>query len=86
MGNVDGDERDVGLEVLGRDGGGDRLVGLELDDEVDSLANEVLGVAQGHLRLIPVVDHDQLDVVTLGRALQAGVDLAGERLSWPWAA
>ena len=39
---------------------------------------ELLGVPERDLRLIAVVDDDQLDVFGLRRALQAFVDLAGE--------
>src|SRR5439155_4366130 len=53
--------------------------GLELDDEVHALLDEVLGVAEGDLRLVAVVDDDQLDVLALGRPLQARVNLARER-------
>ena len=45
MGDVDGDEGDARFQVLGRDLGGDGLVGLELDHEIDALAHELLGVA-----------------------------------------
>ena len=83
MGDVDGDKRDVGLEVLRCDGGRDGLVGLELDDEIDVLADELLGVAERDLRLIAVADDDELDVLALGRPQQARVDLAGERAVLP---
>jgi len=54
MGNVDRDERDVGLEVLRCDGGRDGLVGLEFDDEIDVLADELFGDAERDLRLVAV--------------------------------
>ncbi len=78
MGNVDGDERDAGFQVLGGDLGSDGLVGLELDHEVDVFAHELLGVLERDLRLIAVVEDDQLDVFGFGGALEALVHLAGE--------
>src|SRR5581483_8430220 len=54
--NIDGDERDVSLHVLGGDGGRDDFVGLEFDDQVDLFANQVVGAAQSDLGLIAIVD------------------------------
>jgi hypothetical protein len=64
---------------LAADGGGHRFVRLELDDEVHAFADEVLGVAQRDLRLVAVVDDDQLRPFPLRRPLQAGPDFARER-------
>ena len=50
------DQRDVRLAVLGGDDRRDVLVGLELDDEVDLLAHEDVGVALRDLRVVAVVD------------------------------
>ena len=67
-----------GLVIARGDGRRHRLVGLELDHEIDALANQVLGVAERDLRLVAVVDDDQLDLLALGgaqrarRALRAG--------------
>ena len=79
MRDVDGDNRDARLEVARGDLGRDGLVGLELDDEVDVLADEVIGVPKGNPRLIAVVDDNQLDVGARRGGDQAGMDLAGER-------
>ena len=78
MRHVDGDQRNVRFEVLRRDRRRNGLVGLELDDEIDALANEVLGIAQGDLGLVAVVDNDQLDVLAVGRTLEAAEHLAGK--------
>ena len=56
MRHFDRDQRDVGLAVLGGDDRRDVLVGLELDDEVDLLADEDVGVALRDLRAVAVVD------------------------------
>ena len=56
MRHFDRDERNVRLAVLGRDDRRDVLVGLELDDEIDLLAHEDVGVALGDLRVVAVVD------------------------------
>ena len=56
MGHFDRDERDAGLAVLRRDDRRDVLVGLELDDEVDLLAHEDVGVALRDLGVVAVVD------------------------------
>ena len=72
MRNLDGDQRDVRVPVLGRHNRGDLLVGLEFDDEVDVLAHEHIGVALGDLRIVAVVHANQLDTLGGGRALQAG--------------
>ena len=71
MRNLDGDERDVRLAVLGGDDRRDVLVGLELDDEIDLLANQDVGVALRDLRAVAVVDRDELDALGRGGALQA---------------
>jgi len=79
VGNVDGNERDTGLEILGGDGRRHGLVRLELDDEVHSFADEVLGIPERDLRLVPVVDDDELRPFPLGGAFQARSHLARER-------
>ena len=79
MGDVDGDEGDVGVEVFGGDGRRDGLVDLELDGQIDALADEVLGVAKCDLGLVAIVDDDELDVLTFGRPLEAAQDLPHER-------
>src|SRR5262245_58863559 len=78
MRNVDGDERDAGLQVGRSDRRRNRFVRLELDHEVNSLPNEVLGISQGYLGLVAIVQDDQLDVFAVGRSLQAREDLARE--------
>jgi hypothetical protein len=40
---------------LGGDGGCHRLVGLELDDQVNLLADQVFGIAESHFRVVAVV-------------------------------
>ena len=64
-------ERDTGLEISRRHFRSDRLVGLELEREIEVLANQMFRVPQRDLRLISVVDDDQLDVRGFGGALQA---------------
>ena len=71
MGHVDGDERDAGFQVRGRDGRRDGFVRLELDHEIDALPDQVLGISERHLRLVAVVEDDQLDVLAIGGSLQA---------------
>ena len=44
MRDVDGDEGDVRFEILRCDRRSDGLVGLELDDQVDSFADQVFGI------------------------------------------
>ncbi len=83
MRDVDGDERHARLEVLRRDGRSDRLVGLKLDDEIDLLLDEQLGVAQRDLGLIAVVDDDHLEPFALGRHQQPRMHLAGKRAVLP---
>ena len=66
--------------VVGRgDRRRDRFVGLELDDQIHAFADQQLRVLDRDLRLIAVVDDDQLDLRALGGADEAGVDLVGER-------
>ena len=60
-----------------------RLVGLELDDQIDAFADQQLRVLERDLRLVAVVDDDQLDLLALGGAHQAVVDLARERAVLP---
>ena len=79
MRNVDGNQRDVRLAVLRGDGWGDGLVGLELDDQIDAVPNQELGVLDRDFRLVAVVHDDELDVFTLGGLDQAGMHLARER-------
>ena len=83
VGDVDGDQRNARLEVLRRDGRRHRLVGLELDDEIDLLLDQVLRVPQRHFRLIPVVDDDELEVLAFCGAKQARMHLAGKRAVLP---
>ena len=61
MRHLDRDQRDVRFAVLRRDDRRDVLVGLELDDEIDFLAHEDVGVALRDLRVVAVVDADELD-------------------------
>src|SRR5262249_59226728 len=49
MGNVDGDEGNLRLHVFRRDGLGYHLVGLQLDHQVDALADQVVRVSQSNL-------------------------------------
>ena len=46
---------------------------LELDDEINTFADEVVRVAQRDLRAAPVVEDDELDVLGAGRPLDAGL-------------
>ena len=74
--DVDRDEWNVGLEVFSGDVGGDDLIGLKFDGEVDFLADEVIGAAQGDLGLVAVVDGDEFDLFALGGALEAAGNFA----------
>ena len=78
MRNLDRDQRDVGFAVLRGDDRRDVLVGLELDDEIDLLAHQDVGVALRDLRAVAVVDRDELDALRRGGALQALRDLLRE--------
>ena len=60
MGDLEGDERDLRIAVFRRDRCRDVLVGLELDDEVDLLTDQDLGVALRDFRVVAVVDADEL--------------------------
>ena len=50
------DQRNAGVAILRRDDRRDLLVGLELDDEIDLLAHQHVGVALRDLRVVAVVD------------------------------
>ncbi len=63
MRNLDRDQRNVRLAVLGGDNRRHVLVGLKLDHEVDLLAHQHVGVALRDLRVVAVVDADQLDAL-----------------------
>ena len=52
MGDLEGDERDLRIAVFRRDRCRDVLVGLELDDEVDLLTDQDLGVALRDFRVV----------------------------------
>jgi hypothetical protein len=78
MRNLDGDQGNVRLAVLGGDDGRDVLVGLELDHQVHLLPYEDVGVALRNLRVVPVVNRDELDALCGGRALQAVGNLLRE--------
>src|SRR5262245_32633566 len=79
MRNVDGDQRDAGVVVLGRNRRGNRLVGLKLDDEIDAVANQPLRILERHLGLITVIHDDEVDTLTFGGANQAAMNLMDER-------
>ena len=68
MGDLEGDERDLRIAVFRRDRCRDVFVGLELDDEVDLLTDQDLGVALRDFRAVPVVDADELHAVWRRRA------------------
>ena len=72
MWNLDRDQRDVRFAILGGDDRRNLLVGLELDDEVDALADENVGVALRDPRAVAVVDANELDAFGGSGALQAG--------------
>src|ERR1700710_2793041 len=54
------------------------LVGLEFDDEVDLLPDEVLGVADGDLRAVAVAENHEVDACFKGAAAYAVGNEAGE--------
>ena len=78
MGNVDRDEGKAHLVVPGGNRSRHVVVRLELDDEVDSLANEVLRVPEGNSRLIAIVEDEELHTLALGGPVQARAHLARE--------
>ena len=78
MRNVDGDERDVGFAVLRGDRRRHRLVGLKLDHEIHAVADQELGVLQRDLRLVAVVDDDDVDALAFGGTHQAVVHFASK--------
>ena len=61
MRNVDGNEGDVGGGDLVGDHGGDVLLDLELDDEVDGGADELFGVEQSGLGVVAIVEDEEVD-------------------------
>ena len=80
MGDLDRDQGDVRLAVLRRDNRRHLFVGLELDDEIDLLTHEHVGVALRDLRVVAVVDANELDPFGRRRALQpAGRSRRGYR-------
>ena len=78
MRHLDRDQRDVRFAILRGHDRGDVLVGLELDDQVDLLAHQDVGVPLGDLRVVAVVDANQLDALSRGGALEPGRDFLGE--------
>ena len=62
MGYVNGNDRDARLQELLGDGGRNRLIGLELDCQIDLLANEMVGIAQRYFRIITIIDDNQFHV------------------------
>ena len=66
MRHVNGDERNAGLEILRRNRRGNRLVDLELDDQIDLFLDQQLGVPKRRARVALVVEHHQLDVLGRG--------------------
>ena len=66
------------LAVPPRNCGRHVFVRLELDDEIHSLADEVLRVPEGHLGLIAVVENEQLHALPLRVSMQARRHLARE--------
>ena len=78
MRNLDRDQRDVRVAVFCGDDRRDLLVGLELDHQVDALADQDVGVALRDLRVVAIVDRDQLDALHRRGALEARRHLLGE--------
>ena len=68
--NVDGDQGNVGRGDLVGDHGGDVLFDLELDDEIDSGAHELIGIQQGGLGVVAVVQDEEVDPESHGGLLQ----------------
>ncbi len=79
MRHVHGDEGNAGLEIFRRDRRRDGLIGLELHDQIDLLANQPIHVAKRDLRTAPVVEHDELDVLGSGRPHETGLHLPLKR-------
>ena len=72
------------LEVFRRDRRRDCLVGLELDDEIDLLLDQVLRVPQRDFRLIPIVDNDELETFrVLAARSRPACTSRGKELSCP---
>jgi len=61
MGDVDGDKRDASPGDLVADDGSNFLFDLELDDEVDFIADELFDVANGGRAVITVVEDEKVD-------------------------
>ena len=76
--DVDSDDRDARRVELLADRRGHADVRLELDRHVDAARHQRVGVRQRHLGIVFVVEDDQLDVETIGHALQAVVDVLHE--------
>ncbi len=74
----DGDDGRVGFEEFAGDDGGDALVGLEFEDEIDALFDEQVGVAEGFAGGVAVVDGDEVDVFAGGGGLHVLHHGAGE--------
>ena len=78
MRDVDGDEWDVCLQVLGGNRRRDRFVGLKLDGQIDSFMDELVGAAESGFRFIAIIRDNELDMGLLRGAAQAGQHFAGE--------
>ena len=74
----DGDDGDARFQKLGGDHRGDALVSLEFEDQIHMFLHQQIGVAQGFLHTVAVVDHDEVDAFPGGGALQAFVHPAGK--------
>ena len=83
MGNVDGNQWDLRFVVLGRNRRRHRLVGLKLDHQIDTVADQQLRVLEGNLRLVAVVDDDQFESLALGGAHESAMDLLAKRAVLP---
>ena len=79
MRNVDRDHRNARLQESPGNGRSDRFVRLKLDGKVDLLADQLLGVAQRDLGVVPVVQDHQFHVGSFGGAYQPGGDFPRKR-------
>ena len=72
MRDVYGDEGDAGLGDLVGDDGCDVFVDLELDDDIDAFTDEGLGVFDGGLGVVVVVEYDEVYADDGGGRAEAG--------------
>ena len=83
MRNIDGDQGNAGFAILCRDNRSNLLIGLELDDQVHFFAHQQIGVVLRDLRVVAIVQRNQLNSFHRCGALQAGGHFPGELIVRP---